>query len=204
VRVCVGDRVRVRMCTHTVSSQRVSQLVCGVKKWHVCVRVCVCVWVCVSKRRCWFPQLRSNSAVTQSPCECRSSSALLSLWSVCVCECIYICVCVCMWGRETFPLSDPLGSVYCVNARSLTAAVAVVIFTRTHIHTQTQIHTNSYNSDTLRQLSRHLGAYATLTMCMCLHDCLYMCGVFLMWGMEDADHALLTFQGQKSFKNVLK
>lgn len=86
---CVGEHVCLRMCTHTVSSQRVSLCIYDVRR-----RQHVCVCVCVSKGRCWFPQLRSNSAVTQSSCECCSSSALLSLWSVCVRARTYAHVCV--------------------------------------------------------------------------------------------------------------
>lgn len=102
-----------------------------------CQKVTTCV--CVSKRRCWFPQLRSNSVVTQSPCECCSFSALFSLWSVC--ECIYVCVWVCVW--ETFTLSDPLVSVYCVSTKRLTGASPPH---NTHVHAHAHTHINKWDT----------------------------------------------------------
>ena len=85
-----------------------------------------------------------------------------------------MCRCVC--GRDTFPLSDPLGSVYCVNARSLTTAAT---FTYTHTHTQTHTHTRLDNPDTLYLPFSHVGGCGTLVVCVCLIECVCVCVVFL-------------------------
>ena len=65
------------------------------------VRVCACV----SRGRCWFPQLRYNSAVTQSPCEwsCCSLPALPPEWQrVCVRR-------VSLQKQDQFTVSTPGG-----------------------------------------------------------------------------------------------
>ncbi len=63
--------------------------------------MCAHLWeyTCVRLTRCWFPQLWSNSAVTQSPCERRSASALPPTSTP------FVCVCMCVW--QPLPLLVP-------------------------------------------------------------------------------------------------
>ncbi len=82
----------------------------------MCAHVCECT--CVRLTRCWFPQLWSNSAVTKSPCERHSASALPPTSAAFVC----VCMCVC----QPLPLLVPQaprrigspGLVYYVNSGS--------------------------------------------------------------------------------------
>ena len=142
---------------------------------------CSCVWLCVSRRRCWFPQLRSNSAVTQSPCECCSSSALSSLWSVwvyiqvCVCVCVCVCGWVGVWQGDISPLRPPRISLLCQRQKLDSSS------SRIHTHTDTISH--DYNSDIQCQPFSYLQGYTTLIdpyVCVWLLVFIHV-WIFLFW-----------------------
>lgn len=88
------------------SSLRFPLVTLCVRLWQVCAGVCACVcmclyvcdWECAAVfRRCCFPQPRSNSVVTQSPCERFPASVLPPVGRLSLAGWVAECV----WQRPT-------------------------------------------------------------------------------------------------------